>query len=618
MFQVDLSSLNSFQQSILFALLMLGHAILISITVLFVRNRAFHSKFEGISKNPAFQWLARRTSDLRVQEASVNMEDDKDGSASKDGNKANVTAQPVLAEAPSYQDNDDRIRWADDDQLTIGARRSHHNHHAHRVFPMVGVGARLDLNNHPRDVTPNLPLYEEEKFGGLKGILRGTHKYFTSKGSVSRNSSFHGLTPAERDKLGGVEYKAVSFLSVIVPIYWLSFLIFGIVGMGGWLEANHPEISRSNGLSPFWTGAFFAVSAFVNSGMSLLDANMTALQTNTYPLVTMGMLILAGNTLYPCFLRFIVWSMRRLMPDRPSWNSWRITLDFILDHPRRVYTNLFPARHTWYLMASIIILNGIDWAFFELLAIGNQEIESLPTGYRVLDGLFQALAVRAGGFYVVTISGLRQGLLVLYVLMMYVSAFPVLLTMRNTNVYEERSLGIYSHDELVEETNSKYPNFFVSLFRHHILGRQDPTTIEGSHSYFIHQQLRSQLSHDIWWIAMAVLFIAIAESPHFQKDPVGYSTFNIIFEVVSAYGCVGVSVGYPGRNSSFCGSWHTISKLILAAVTLRGRHRGLPVAIDRAVMLPSESLAYAEEEDAALRREQTRTYGMDKMPMGAV
>lgn len=604
---------------------MLGHAILISITVLFVRNRAFHSKFKGFSKNQAPQWLARRTlepdrpSNLCIQDAPVDVEDHEERSAtSKDGHKANIIAQPVLAEAPSDQDNDDRIRWAEDDQLTIGARQSHHNHHAHRVFPMVGVGARLDLNNHPRDVTPNLPLYEEEKFGGLKGIFRDTHKYFASKGSVSRNSSFHGLTPAERDKLGGVEYKAVSFLSVIVPIYWLSFLTLGIVGMGGWLEANHPEISRANGLSPFWTGAFFAVSAFVNSGMSLLDANMTALQTNTYPLVTMGMLILAGNTLYPCFLRFIVWTMRRLMPDRPSWSSWKITLDFILDHPRRVYTNLFPARHTWYLMASIIILNGIDWAFFELLAIGNQEIESLPTGYRVLDGLFQALAVRAGGFYVVTISGLRQGLLVLYVLMMYVSAYPVLLTMRNTNVYEERSLGIYSHDELVEGTNSKPPNFFVSLLRHHILGRQEPTSAEGSRSYFVHQQLRSQLSHDIWWIAMAVLFIAIAESPHFQKDPVSYSTFNIIFEVVSAYGCVGVSVGFPGKNSSFCGSWHTISKLILAAVTLRGRHRGLPVAIDRAVMLPSESLAYAEEEDAALRREQTRTYGMDKMPMGAV
>lgn len=274
-FQVDLSSLNTFQQSILFALLILGHAILISITVLFVRNRAFHSKFQRISKNRA------RQSPDSFHETCVGEGRDVELASSKGDDRTNVTAQEKTAQVSSPQADDDHIRWVDDDQVTIGGTkiRHHHNHHPHRVFPMVGVGARLDLNNHPRDVPPNLPIHEEEELSGLKGIFRGTQRYFSSKGFVSRNSSFHGLTPAERDNLGGVEYKAVSFLSVIVPVYWLSFLLLGIIGMGGWLEANHPDISRSNGLSPFWTGAFFAVSAFVNSGMSLLDANMTALQT---------------------------------------------------------------------------------------------------------------------------------------------------------------------------------------------------------------------------------------------------------------------------------------------------------------------------------------------------
>jgi hypothetical protein len=36
---------------------------------------------------------------------------------------------------------------------------------------------------------------------------------------------------------------------------------------------------------------------------------------------------------------------------------------------------------------------------------------------------------------------------------------------------------------------------------------------------------------------------------------------------------------------------------------LRGRHRGLPVAIDKAVLLPDETLAWAEEEDAQMRKE---------------
>lgn len=287
-FQVDLSSLNTFQQSILFALLILGHSILISITVLFVRNRAFHSKFQGISKNRAPQCPDRGAfavdlaSNRRTHEACVGVEGrGVELTSSKGDDKPNVTAQETPAQPSSPKADDDHIRWVEDDQVTIGGTklRHHHNHHPHRVFPMVGVGARLDLNNHPRDVPPNLPIHEEEELTGLKGIFRGTQKYFSSKGFVSRNSSFHGLTPAERDELGGVEYRAVSFLSVIVPLYWLSFLLLGIIGVGGWLEANHPEIPRSNGLSPFWTGAFFAVSAFVNSGMSLLDKNMTALQT---------------------------------------------------------------------------------------------------------------------------------------------------------------------------------------------------------------------------------------------------------------------------------------------------------------------------------------------------
>lgn len=56
------------------------------------------------------------------------------------------------------------------------------------------------------------------------------------------------------------------------------FILLGTISVGWWLQANHPQVTRENGLDPFWTGAFFAVSAFVNSGMSLLDKNMTALQ----------------------------------------------------------------------------------------------------------------------------------------------------------------------------------------------------------------------------------------------------------------------------------------------------------------------------------------------------
>lgn len=45
-----------------------------------------------------------------------------------------------------------------------------------------------------------------------------------------------------------------------------------------------------------WVGAFNAASGFSNSGMMLLDANMVAFQTSRYMLLTVALLVLAGNT----------------------------------------------------------------------------------------------------------------------------------------------------------------------------------------------------------------------------------------------------------------------------------------------------------------------------------
>jgi Trk-type K+ transport system membrane component len=113
------------------------------------------------------------------------------------------------------------------------------------------------------------------------------------------------------------------------------------------------------------------------------------------------------------------------------------------------------------------------------------------------------------------------------------------------------------------------------------------------------------MAYDLWWIALAVVIICIVEAGQFTRDPVTYSAFNIIFETVSAYGCVGISTGLPNQLYSFSGGWHTLSKLVLCAVMIRGRHRALPVAIDKAIMLPSDKLSKAEEEDALIRMERT-------------
>lgn len=317
----------------------------------------------------------------------------------------------------------------------------------------------------------------------------------------------------------------------------------------------------------------------------------TAFQDAIFMLLSMGLFILAGNTAYPIFLRGAVWSMWKALPDNEYWKFDKDTLRFLLDHPRRCYTNMFPSRDTWWLGLALITLNGVDWAAFEILNIGNKQITALLPGYEAIDGLFQALAVRSGGFYVVPIPNVRISLQVLYVMMMYISAFPVAITMRNSNVYEERSLGLSAEEQEEPESpvSDKIPEAHGA---NDALGRFKRTAAwltadNRNRKYFLRHQIHAQLAHDLWWLALAVFIIMIIEGGQFEQDPTTFSVFNVIFEVVSGYGTVGISIGVPNEAYSFCGAWRTLSKLVLIAVMIRGRHRGLPVAIDHAVQLPS-------------------------------
>jgi Trk-type K+ transport system membrane component len=205
--------------------------------------------------------------------------------------------------------------------------------------------------------------------------------------------------------------------------------------------------------------------------------------------------------------------------------------------------------------------------------------------------LFQSLAVRSSGFAVIPIGSLAVGVQALYIMMMYVSAFPVVITMRNSNVYEERSLGIYAEDIRNERRETDFHN---------------SGSISRTRMYFVLQQVQRQLGHDMWFVIVCMIIIVWIETDSYERDPLTYSTFSIIFEVVSAYGCVGLSIGLPDKAYSFCGAWHASGKLILCALMLRGRHRGLPVAIDKAIQLPGEKEGLIEEHDHEIREARAR------------
>ena len=169
-------------------------------------------------------------------------------------------------------------------------------------------------------------------------------------------------------------------------------------------------------------------------------------------LIVIGGVSLAGNTFFPSFLRFTIWTIAQIVPARSKLHQ---SLTFLLDHPRRCFILLFPSINTWYLTAIQTALHLLLWIFWILLQIDFPAISSIPPGNRIISGLFQATGVRTAGLYVISMSEIAPALLVLYTAAMYISAIPVIISIRSTNVYEERSLGVQKAEKSDDEFGSE-------------------------------------------------------------------------------------------------------------------------------------------------------------------
>ncbi|GAA6010209.1 hypothetical protein JCM11491_005392 [Sporobolomyces phaffii] len=390
--------------------------------------------------------------------------------------------------------------------------------------------------------------------------------YISFDAMVGRNSRFHNLTAAQQEELGGVEYRALSLLLKVVVGYWLGIQLIGVLTIAIWLTYSSKYRAVFDATDPPINPTFFSFfqvfSALSNTGMSLIDASMIPFNSAYWLILLVAFLILAGNTALPVFLRLTIWTFSKLVP---SDSRTKETLDFLLDHSRRCCIYLFPAHQTWQLVFILICLNAIDWIAFVVLDIGNPAVDALSPGLRCIDGFFQAVAVRTAGFSIINLGTVAPALQFLFVIMMYVSAYPIAISVRATNTYEDQAVGVHETEEELEdiEENSRPSSAYIIF------------------------HVRRQLAFDIWFLCGAVFVLCIIERHRINSgDFTEVTVFSLLFEAVSAYGTVGLSLGNNRNATSLAGVLSTGSKIVLIAVMLRGRHRGLPVAIDRSILLP--------------------------------
>lgn len=428
---VNLSTLTTWQQTMLFLLIMLGSTIWVSIWTVLARKHVFEKRFESIVRAERMRRLNRRGSSTslnlpRLRKAisfrkakTVPVPDNTlPATGSRALNNESSTSDPDFDRSQVDEDIPKRRRASSLPDLgSVEPAKAHleppktppertkaapepSSPGGHIVFvdtprPQDGRNA---ISTGVSEVNETRPK-RRNGAGKPSADQDGSHftmQHFLRGRAPGRKGQFHDLSSEEREHLGGCEYRALKILAFVVPVYFFLWQCLGCIALGAWMNNNMPDTARANGINPWWLGIFNGVSAFNNSGMSLLDANMIPFQKAYFVLITMGLMILAGNTAYPLFLRLIIWTtfkLLKLITAEGSYETLKTTLEFILKYPRRVYTNLFPSRPTWWLFFMLIWLNAVDWVAFEILNLGNSAITSIPTGPRILDGLFQALGM---------------------------------------------------------------------------------------------------------------------------------------------------------------------------------------------------------------------------------
>lgn len=159
-----------------------------------------------------------------------------------------------------------------------------------------------------------------------------------------------------------MRYQAFSILTWIVPLYIVLVQFWGGIALGWFISARHPSIPAENHINAWWSGIFLSASAFNNSGMSLLDANMAPFQLSYFVLLAMSALILLGNTVFPILLRIIIRCLARFIPEGDKWQGWRNGLRLLIKERSRILCPyLFTRSELFWLAGTILVFNGIDW-----------------------------------------------------------------------------------------------------------------------------------------------------------------------------------------------------------------------------------------------------------------
>ncbi|GFP98591.1 probable cation transporter hkt6 [Phtheirospermum japonicum] len=358
-------------------------------------------------------------------------------------------------------------------------------------------------------------------------------KYET--GSPEMESEVSEVKPETESE--ALKLKSIQTLTPLVSCYFIlvqvvgSILIFVYIS----LVPSAKKVLNKKGLNLITFSIFTTVSTFANCGFVPTNENMMVFGRNSGLLLILIPQILMGNTLYPAFLRFAIFVLGKM--------TKKLEFRYMLENSRELgYRHLFSGKYSVYMagtavgliIVQLIVFCSLDWNNSEVISFGLSDYQKLVAS------LFQVVNARHAGESVFGLSAVSPAVLVLY-LPEYTSFL---------RVEEDEKM---STSERVKK-KSKMEDFWELI-------------------------LFSQLSY----LTIFTILICITEREQMKMDSLNFNVFNIIFEVISAYGNVGFSIGYSCKRQinddgyckkawyGFAGRWSDGGKIVLIVVMFFGK-----------------------------------------------
>lgn len=314
---VNLSTMSTFQQFILWFLIIIGSAIWVSIFTVHTRKRVFESRFKYMIKAQRDARRLRRrslseTREVPVQRRLATSQKDAEPLDKSDfesrhseprdpirepprdemarGSSQNVEAEAgdgvgdgmllskkrtsiSLRESVEPESNSSTCELpgttaiarkgfkngrsssnlnVGDENAMINEASAINSRDAHGLTFAPGVGHK-----------PNTSVYTLSGAGTLtrtesipetvaeKEASPWKYTSYLTRHNTGRNAQFYGLTYKEREHLGGVEYRAISLLAWIVPIYFVLWQLIACLTLGAYMAHNKPNVPLENGINPW-------------------------------------------------------------------------------------------------------------------------------------------------------------------------------------------------------------------------------------------------------------------------------------------------------------------------------------------------------------------------------